>query len=134
MLDKIEYILLIYGWWILLAQGTVIVFYLLAQHVYLIATIQTKLNFIKSYLEKNLGDKSGEFIDIWIKGLESIKDGNFTEEEMIEQFINIIKIKTEAQKLSTEEQKVIKSAVELTVQSFTNQKSKNVAFKILSKS
>jgi len=134
MLDKIEYILLIYGWWILLAQGTVIVFYLLAQHVYLIATIQTKLNFIKSYLEKNLGDKSGEVIDIWIKGLESIKDGNFTEEEMIEQFINIIKIKTEAQKLSTEEQKVIKSAVELTVQSFTNQKSKNVAFKILSKS
>lgn len=134
MLDKIEYILLIYGWWILLAQGTVIVFYLLAQHVYLIATIQTKLNFIKSYLEKNLGDKSGEVIDIWIKGLELIKDGNFTEEEMIEQFINIIKIKTEAQKLSTEEQKVIKSAVELTVQSFTNQKSKNVAFKILSKS
>lgn len=132
MIDNIEYILLVYGWWILLAQGTVIIFYILAQHVYLIATVQTKLNFIKSYLEKNLGDKAGEIIDIWIAGLESIKDGNFTEEEMIEQFMNIVRIKTNVNKLSLEEQKVVNSAVEMTVQSFSSQKSKNVAFKILS--
>lgn len=132
MINDIEYILLIYGWWILLAQATVIVFYVLAQHVYLIATVQTKLNFIKSYLEKNLGDKAGEIIDIWITGLESIKDGNFTEEEMIEQFMNIVRIKTNVNKLSLEEQKVVNSAVEMTVQSFSSQKSKNVAFKILS--
>lgn len=133
MIQKIEYILLIYGWWILLAQGTVIIFYYLTQHIYLIATVQTKLNFIKSYLEKNLGDKAGEIIDIWIKGLESIKDGNFTEEEMIEQFMNIVRIKTNVNHLSLEEQKVVNSAVEMTIQSFANQKSKNVAFKILSK-
>ena len=132
MINDIEYILLIYGWWILLAQATVIVFYVLAQHVYLIATVQTKLNFIKSYLEKNLGDKAGEIIDIWITGLESIKDGNFTEEEMIEQFMNIVRIKTSANKFSLEENKIINSAIEMTIQSFTNKKSKNVAFKILS--
>jgi len=132
MINNIEYILLIYGWWILLAQATVIVFYVLAQHVYLIATVQTKLNFIKSYLEKNLGDKAGEIIDIWIAGLESIKDGNFTEEEMIEQFMNIVRIKTSANKFSLEENKIINSAIEMTIQSFTNKKSKNVAFKILS--
>lgn len=132
MINNIEYILLIYGWWILLAQATVIVFYVLAQHVYLIATVQTKLNFIKSYLEKNLGDKAGEIIDIWITGLESIKDGNFTEEEMIEQFMNIVRIKTSANKFSLEENKIINSAIEMTIQSFTNKKSKNVAFKILS--
>jgi len=132
MINDIEYILLIYGWWILLAQATVIVFYVLAQHVYLIATVQTKLNFIKSYLEKNLGDNTGEIIDIWITGLESIKDGNFTEEEMIEQFMKIVRIKTSANKFSLEENKIINSAIEMTIQSFTNKKSKNVAFKILS--
>jgi hypothetical protein len=133
LISLIERLLSIYGWIILYAFGTVIGLYYLAPYGYAALKMKKALVNVRSYLVQKLGAKSAFVIDIWIEGLDAIKDGNFSEEEMIQEFIKIIKMRAATIELSAEDEKAVEEAARITIQSIKGKKTNKVAFKILSK-
>jgi hypothetical protein len=133
MKDLLTSFLSLYGWVILLALGTVIALYYLAPYGFAAIKMQTALKQVRGYLASKLGEKAASIIDIWIEGLDAIKDGNFTEEEMIEEFIKIIKLRAATVTLTAEDEKAVEEAARMTIQSIKGKQANKVAFKILSK-
>ena len=128
-----EQIILAYGWSILLALGIVISLYYLAKFAVLINYAINTLKTVKSFLVEKLGDKAGLIIDILIEGLTSIQDGDLSEQEMIDEFIKIIKMRAASAELTVAEQEIVEEAARMTIQSIAKDKNKQKAFKLLSK-
>lgn len=133
MTGVIENFLSVYGWVILFALGTVVGLYYLTPYGYAATKMQKTLLKVRAYLVQKLGDKAAFVIDIWIEGLDAIKDGNFTEEEMIAEFIKIIRLKAPSLKFTPDEIKFLEEAASITVKSIDGKKVNKIAFEKLSK-
>jgi hypothetical protein len=132
-INLFEEILSIYGWYILLALGTIIFLYFLAPYASAVVSVQMKLKKVKTYLTIKLGPKAGQIIDVWIESLETIKDGELSEEEMVQEFIKIIKLRASSVELSSEDDKALEEAAQMTIQSMAGNTKNKKVFKILSK-
>jgi len=133
MINFIETFLSFYGWYILLALGTIIVLYFVAPFGWAVIVMQKKLEEVKSHLVEKLGSKAGEIIDVWIEGLDAVKDGELSEEEMVREFIKIIKMRAVSVDFEEEDDKVVEEAARLTIQSLAGNNKNQKAFKILSR-
>jgi hypothetical protein len=47
---------------------------------------------IRALLAAKLGSKASAIIDIWIEGLRMIQDGEFSQEDRIDQFVRFVKL------------------------------------------
>lgn len=129
----IENYLSIYGWWILFALGTVLSFSYLAGRQKQINSVESSLLKVKGLLGDRLGDKGSLIFDIWLDGLNAIKDGDFTDQEMLDEFMKIIKMKASSvAPLNKEEEAAVEEAAQMTISSLNGQKNK-IAVQILSK-
>lgn len=129
----IEYFLSIYGWWILFALGTILSFSYLAGRRKQINSVESALLKVKGLLGDRLGSKGSLIFDIWLDGLNAIKDGDFTDQEMLDEFMKIIKMKASSvAPLNKEEEAVVEEAAQMTISSLNGQKNK-IAVQILSK-
>ena len=129
----IEYYLSIYGWWILFALGTVLSFSYLAGRRNQINSVESSLLKVKGLLGDRLGSKGSLIFDIWLDGLNAIKDGDFTDQEMLDEFMKIIKMKASSvAPLNKEEEAAVEEAAQMTISSLNGQKNK-IAVQILSK-
>lgn len=133
ILDLIKVVLSLYGVWILIGLGTVLGLYALSKFRSAIDEVEFTLQKVKSLLREQLGDKASAVIDVWLTGLNSVKDGVFTEDEMVQEFIRVIKIKSSLESLSEKEDLAIEKAAQMTVQSISKKKVNVIAFQILTK-
>lgn len=95
--------------------------------------MQRKLKDVRSFLIEKLGPKSGQIIDVWIEGLDVVKDGNLSEEEMVQEFIKIIKLRAASVDLQQDDNQIVEDAARMTIQSLAGNTKNQAAFKILSK-
>lgn len=131
--NLLETFLSIYGWYILLAFGFIIFLYYVAPYGWAVYLMQGKLKEVKSFLIQKLGPKSAPIIDVWIEGLDVVKDGHLSEEEMVQEFIKIIKLRAASTDLIKEDDEVVEEAARMTIQSLAGNSKNQAAFKILSK-
>ena len=52
----------------------------------------SSLELVKVFLSNALGQKGEAILDIWIEGLKKIEDGEFSNEDAVEQFVRFIKL------------------------------------------
>jgi hypothetical protein len=131
--NLIETFLSIYGWYILLGFGFIIFLYFVAPYGWAVYLMQGKLKDVREFLVEKLGPKSGEIIDVWIEGLDVVKDGHLSEEEMVQEFIKIIKLRAASTDLVQEDDMAVEEAARMTIQSLAGNAKNQAAFKILSK-
>ena len=87
-------------------------------------------------VKNKFGEKSTVIIDAIRRGLEDIKDGEYTDQEMLEEFIRIVKARafeSDNKSLTDDENKAVEEAAQMTVSSFSDKKKRNIAFQLLSK-
>lgn len=95
--------------------------------------MESSLLKVKGLLGDRLGSKGSLIFDIWLDGLNAIKDGDFTDQEMLDEFMKIIKMKASSvAPLNKEEEAVVEEAAQMTISSLNGQKNK-IAVQILSK-
>jgi hypothetical protein len=133
MIELLETFLSIYGWYILLGLGFIIFLYFIAPYGWAVYLMQRKLKDVRSFLIEKLGPKSGQIIDVWIEGLDVVKDGNLSEEEMVQEFIKIIKLRAASADLQQDDNQIVEDAARMTIQSLAGNTKNQAAFKILSK-
>lgn len=133
LLNIAETFLSIYGWYILIGLGFIIFLYFIAPYGWAVYLMQQKLKSVKSFLTAKLGPKAGQIIDVWIEGLDAVKDGHLSEEEMVREFIKIIKLRAASVDLKSSEDEIVEEAARMTVQSLAGNNKNQAAFKILSK-
>ena len=133
MVELLETFLSIYGWYILLGLGFIIFLYFIAPYGWAVYLMQRKLKDVRSFLIEKLGPKSGQIIDVWIEGLDVVKDGNLSEEEMVQEFIKIIKLRAASADLQQDDNQIVEDAARMTIQSLAGNTKNQAAFKILSK-
>jgi hypothetical protein len=133
MIELLETFLSIYGWYILLGLGFIIFLYFIAPYGWAVYLMQRKLKDVRSFLIEKLGPKSGQIIDVWIEGLDVVKDGNLSEEEMVQEFIKIIKLRAASADIQQDDNQIVEDAARMTIQSLAGNTKNQAAFKILSK-
>ena len=50
------------------------------------------LTVVKLVLQSKLGDKSSSVLDIWLEGLKKVEDGEFSNDDKVDQFLRYIKL------------------------------------------
>ena len=126
----------VYGIWILLALGIALAIKFLSYRQSEAALIEAYLGEIDKYLKLKFGVKSVVIVEAIRKGLDDIKDGEFTDQEMLDLFIMIVKARISEninEPLSEEENNAIEEVAQMTLSSFSDNKKRNLAFKMLSK-
>lgn len=131
-----DFFLSIWGIWILFALGaTLFLRYLSKRPIGDIELVEKCLTNIDKYVSDKFGDKASIIINCILQGLDAIKDGEFTDQEMLEEFIRIIKVKT-AEKIETplteEQNKAIEEIGLMTLSSMSDKNKRKIAFQILS--
>jgi len=107
--------------------GSVVFFFLAKSKTEGAAALQT-LEVIKLVLRSKLGDKADGILDIWIEGLKKIQDGEFSEDDAVDQFVRFIRLGC-AQKgiqLSEEDVDKIHMLVLSTLETFIGKKPKQI--------
>ena len=107
--------------------GSVVFFFLAKSKSEGAAALQT-LEVIKLVLRSKLGDKADGILDIWIEGLKKIQDGEFSEDDAVDQFVRFIRLGC-AQKgiqLSEEDVDKIHMLVLSTLETFIGKKPKQI--------
>lgn len=86
------------------------------------------LQMIKIVLHSKLGSKSDQILDIWIKGLELIQDGEFSSEDAVDQFVRYIRLGAAEKgvELSDEDIEKINMLVLSTLETFTGKKPQQI--------
>jgi hypothetical protein len=84
---------------------------------------------IKNLLAAQLGEKGGLLVDIWIKGLQNIQDGEYSEADRIDTFVRFIKLAAanEGVNLTEEDLQRIQTLVMTTLELFVGKKSTTIA-------
>lgn len=126
----------VYGLWILLALGITLSLKYLTGRQKEIAFVESCLSKVDGFLQNKFGEKSTVIIDAIRRGLEDIKDGEYTDQEMLEEFIRIVKARafeSDNKSLTDDENTAVEEAAQMTVSSFSDKKKRNIAFKLLSK-
>jgi len=107
--------------------GSVVFFFLAKSKSEGAAALQT-LEVIKLVLRSKLGDKADGILDIWIDGLKKIQDGEFSQDDAVDQFVRFIRLGC-AQKgieLSEEDVDKIHMLVLSTLETFVGKKPKQI--------
>ena len=107
--------------------GSVVLFFLAKSGGDVKSSLNT-LELIKVMLHSKLGEKAGGILDIWIEGLKKIQDGEFSEDDAVDQFVRYIRLGC-AQKgieLSEEDVDKIHMLVLSTLEKFTSKKPKTI--------
>ena len=110
-----------FGQWAAIATVTICGFLFFASHKKDVALAEVSLRLVKQVLGDKLGDKGNALFDIWIEGLDAIKNNSTdSTEEMIEAFVKAIetKFKASGQSISSDEDAIIRDAATTTVQMF----------------
>ena len=126
----------VYGFWILLALGITLFLKYLTGRQAEIAFVESCLDKVDGYLQDKFGDRSTVIIEAIRRGLEDIKDGEYTDQEMLNEFIRIVKARAfenDNKPLTDDENKAVEEAAQMTVSSFSDKKKRDIAFKLLSK-
>jgi len=71
--------------------GSVVFFFLAKSKTEGAAALQT-LEVIKLVLRSKLGDKADGILDIWVEGLKKIQDGEFSQDDAVDQFVRFIRL------------------------------------------
>ncbi len=84
---------------------------------------------IKNLLAAQLGEKGGLLVDIWIRGLQNIQDGEYSEVDKIDTFVRFIKLgaANEGVTLSEEDLQRIQQLVITTLELFVGKKPTTIA-------
>ena len=84
---------------------------------------------IKNLLAAQLGEKGGLLVDIWIRGLQNIQDGEYSEADKIDTFVRFIKLgaANEGVTLSEDDLQRIQHLVITTLELFVGKKSTTIA-------
>ena len=84
---------------------------------------------IKNLLATQLGEKGRLLVDIWIKGLQNIQDGEYSESDRIDTFVRFIKLaaSNEGVVLTEEDLQRIQTLVITTLELFVGKKSTTIA-------
>ena len=88
----------------------------------------SSLELVKIFLANALGKKGEAILDIWIEGLKKIEDGEFSNEDAVDQFVRFIKLGA-AQKgieLTEEDTEKIELLVLTTFEKFVSKKPKQI--------
>ena len=88
----------------------------------------SSLELVKIFLANALGKKGEAILDIWIEGLKKIEDGEFSNEDAVDQFVRFIKLGA-AQKgieLTEEDAEKIELLVLSTFEKFVSKKPKQI--------
>lgn len=126
----------VYGIAILFALGSVLLFKYLSSRPSDVEAVENTLNKVEGFLNDKLGDKATIVLRAWKKGLENAKDGEYTDQEMLENFIEIVKIdlkKADFDQLTTDENKAVEQAAIMTLSEINNKNKTEIAFQVLSK-
>lgn len=111
--------------------GSVVLFFLARSGADVKSSLNT-LELVKVMLHSRLGDKANGILDIWIEGLKKIQDGEFSEDDAVDQFVRYIRLGC-AQKgieLSEEDVDKIHLLVLSTLEKFTSKKPKTIAIAV----
>jgi hypothetical protein len=84
---------------------------------------------IKNILAAQLGEKGRLLVDIWIKGLQNIQDGEYSEADRIDTFVRFIKLAAanEGVILTEEDMQRIQTLVMTTLEMFVGKKPTTIA-------
>jgi hypothetical protein len=126
----------VYGIAILFALGSVLLFKYLSSRPDDVKVVENTLSKVEGFLNDKLGDKATIVLEAWKKGLKNAKDGEYTDQEMLENFIEIVKIdlkKADFDQLTTDENKAVEKAAIMTLSKINNKNKTEIAFQVLSK-
>ena len=89
--------------------------------------VKTSLNaleLVKVMLHNSLGAKADGILDIWIEGLKMIQDGEFSNEDKVDQFVRYIRLGATSKgvELTDEDVEKIELLVLSTLEQFINKK------------
>ena len=75
-----------------------------------------------------MGSKADQILDIWIKGLELIQDGEFSSEDAVDQFVRYIRLGAAEKGIELTEEDVdkINMLVLSTLENFTGKKPQQI--------
>ena len=107
--------------------GSVVFFLLAKSRSESSAALQT-LEVVKLVLRSKLGEKADGILDIWIEGLKKIQDGEFSQDDAVDQFVRYIRLGC-AQKgieLGEEDVDKIHMLVLSTLETFVGKKPKQI--------
>lgn len=116
--------------------GTYILFFLLSSAVlYHLSKLKNErsvalntLQIIHTVLKSKLGDKADMLISIWIEGLKKIQDGEFSDEDGVDQFVRFLRLaaKNQGIELSEEDVQTLSTLVLTTLHTYIGKKPKEV--------
>lgn len=88
----------------------------------------TSLELVKVFLSNALGSKGEAVLDIWIEGLRKIEDGEFSNDDAVDQFVRFIKLGAAQKGLELSEQdcEKIELLVISSLEKFTSKKPKQI--------
>lgn len=102
--------------------------YFLSKHKSKSDIVLQALVVIRTFMFASLGSKAAELIDIWIEGIKMIQDGEFSQEDGIDQFVRYVHLAASSKgvSLSENELEAIKNLAETTLKTFMNKKKSEV--------
>lgn len=71
---------------------TSVLFYFLAKNLTARNKVLNGLLLVQNLLESKLGEKSSAILQIWIEGLNKIQDGEFSNEDGVDQFVRYVRL------------------------------------------
>jgi hypothetical protein len=88
----------------------------------------SSLELVKIFLANALGKKGEAILDIWIEGLKKIEDGEFSNEDAVDQFVRFIKLGAVQKgiELTEEDTEKIELLVLSTFEKFVSKKPKQI--------
>ena len=107
--------------------GSIVLFFLAKSGSDVKSSLNT-LELVKLMLQSKLGDKANGILDIWIDGLKKIQDGEFSEDDAVDQFVRFIRLGCAQRgiQLSEEDVDKIHLLVLSTLEKFTKKKPKTI--------
>jgi hypothetical protein len=108
--------------------GSVVFFFLAKSKSESSAALQT-LEVVKLVLRSKLGDKADGILDIWIEGLKKIQDGEFSQDDAVDQFVRFIRLGASSKgvELTDEDIEKIEMLVLSTLETFTSKHPKQIS-------
>ena len=112
---------------ICLVLGCVVFFFFAKVRSETDAALKT-LEVVKLVLRDKLGDKADGILDIWIEGLKKIQDGEFSQDDAVDQFVRFIRLACAQRgiQLSEEDVDKIHLLVLSTLETFIGKKPKQI--------
>ena len=107
--------------------GSALLFFIARSKSHITETISS-LELVKVFLSNALGEKGEAILDIWIEGLRKVEDGEFSNEDAVDQFVRFIKLGAAQRgvELSEQDTEKIELLVLSTLEKFISKKPKQI--------